>query len=170
MSHKLLILGFGYSAIELANLCKQAGNWTVLGTSRRPESFKDSGHNIINFDNLNSVSEALKGATHVLISTPTDTENKDPSFVQFGQVISENALTIKWLGYLSSTGVYGNFDGKWIDETAETHPVSQSGLARVTIEKEWLKLGEESKIPTQIFRLSGIYGPDRNYLVDLKKN
>ena len=58
--------------------------------------------------------------------------------------------------------------GKWIDESAETHPVSESGKARVIIEREWLNFGATNKIPTQVFRLSGIYGPDRNYLIDLR--
>ena len=167
MKNKLFIFGFGYSAIELANLCKKTDNWTVIGTSRRPDSFKDSGFNIVNFDSKN-VTESLKDATHVLISTPTDAENHDPTFVQFSKIIAENSASIRWLGYLSSTGVYGNFDGQWVDETAETNPVSESGRARLVIEKEWIKFGEENKIPAQIFRLSGIYGPDRNYLVDLK--
>jgi nucleoside-diphosphate-sugar epimerase len=167
MNNKLLIFGFGYSAIELANLCNKSGNWTVIGTSRRPDSFKDSGFSIVNFESK-SVTESLKGTTHVLVSTPTDADNRDPTFVQFSKLIAEHASTIKWLGYLSSTGVYGNFDGKWIDETAETNPVSESGHSRVAIEKEWVKFGAENKIATQVFRLSGIYGPDRNYLIDLK--
>ena len=169
MINKLLIFGFGYSAIELANLCKEKENWRVIGTSRKADTYKDSGYDIINFD-LDSVSQSIKDATHILVSTPTDAENNDPAFVLFSKLIAENATSIKWLGYLSSTGVYGNFDGKWIDESAETHPVSESGKSRVAIEKNWLKLGQEAKIPTQIFRLAGIYGPDRNYLIDLKAN
>ena len=169
MNNKLLIFGFGYSAIEVAKLCQQKGNWMVVGTSRKAETYKDSDYNIINFD-LPSITEALKGVTHVLVSTPTDAQNRDPTFVEFSKVIAENASTIKWLGYLSSTGVYGNFDGKWIDESAETHLVSESGRSRLVVEKEWLHLGEEAKIPTHILRLAGIYGPDRNYLGDLKAN
>ena len=169
MRKKLLIFGFGFSAVELADLCKRNGDWDVTGTSRRPDSFEDSQHQVINFD-LSSITESLKGTTHVLVSTPTDAQNQDPTFAQFASVIGENLSSIKWLGYLSTTGVYGNYDGQWIDESAETEPVRESGRLRVTIEQQWLKFGLEHNIPAHVFRLAGIYGPNRNCLSDLKAN
>ncbi len=102
----------------------------------------------------------------LLISIPPD-QNGDP-LIPFIREILPNLKLLKWLGYLSSTSVYGNHQGKWVDETSKTHPTSPQGIARLKAEQQWLEFGENLSLPIHIFRLSGIYGPGRNVLEDLK--
>jgi nucleoside-diphosphate-sugar epimerase len=75
---------------------------------------------------------------------------------------------IGWIGYLSTTGVYGDCGGRWIDETAPARPQSEASRRRLSAEREWLRIGAETGRSTQIFRLSGIYGPGRNALAKLR--
>jgi nucleoside-diphosphate-sugar epimerase len=75
---------------------------------------------------------------------------------------------LEWIGYLSTVGVYGDHGGGWVDETSECRPVSKRSAMRVAAEQDWLKLGREIGRPVAILRLSGIYGPGRNALVNLE--
>uniref|UniRef100_UPI0021C8CEDC NAD-dependent epimerase/dehydratase family protein n=1 Tax=Microvirga sp. Mcv34 TaxID=2926016 RepID=UPI0021C8CEDC len=76
-----------------------------------------------------------------------------------------SAPRLRWIGYLSTVGVYGNADGDWVDETTPPNPASTRSRQRITAEREWLALGESASFAVQIFRLAGIYGPGRNALV-----
>jgi len=97
---------------------------------------------------------------HILISIPPN-ENGDPVFQKFVTQIS-NLSKLKWVGYLSTTGVYGNTDGAWVDESSPTHPTSDLSSNRLKAEEQWLSALDAHKIPSHIFRLAGIYGPSRN--------
>ncbi len=77
--------------------------------------------------------------------------------------------TIRWIGYLSTVGVYGNHDGNWIDETAPRGPTSRRSLERVEAEDAWDALSERHGTPVALLRLSGIYGPRRNAFVNLER-
>ncbi|HUX78181.1 MAG TPA: SDR family oxidoreductase [Alphaproteobacteria bacterium] len=109
---------------------------------------------------------ALQESDSLLISIPPD-QNGD-LIVPYLKEILPKVTHLKWIGYLSSTGVYGDHKGNWVDETSETNPNSPQGIARIKAEQQWLKLGEDANLPIHIFRLAGIYGPGRNVLENLK--
>lgn len=158
MQNHLLIFGYGYTASTLAKSLNP-DKWNISGTSR--SKTKDEYCDIISYNKF-EIEEALKISTHILVSIPPNAEG-DIVFKKFKELI-ENYKNIKWIGYLSSTAVYGNHNGAWVDEKTDTNPSSQRGLNRELAENQWLKFGNENNIPVNIFRLSGIYGPNRNAL------
>ena len=146
----LFIFGMGYSASVIAERARAQG-WQVSGTGRTAD---------MAFDDERAVHAALARATHILSSVPP-VENADPALTRYGDVLKAGALTgAPWLGYLSSTGVYGDTGGAWVDETA---PLGASVRhtrrgARVAADAQWLALN------AYVFRLPGIYGPNRSAL------
>ena len=104
--------------------------------------------------------------THLLISIPPD-EDGDIVLRYHSERIAELSSDIEWTGYLSTTGVYGNRDGGWVDEGSDLEPSTERGRRRVEAEKQWLALSERSGLRLAIFRLAGIYGPGRNQLVSV---
>jgi nucleoside-diphosphate-sugar epimerase len=169
---KIFIFGLGFSAMTLARRLVADG-WQVAGSVRSPEkasALRDEGVEAVAFDGTEpgtDVARALDGADHVAISIPPG-EAGDPVLGQHRDDLAARAGDIRWLGYLSTLGVYGNHDGAWIDETAPTDPVSPRNARRVVAEQDWLAFGEETGIPVMIFRIAGIYGPGRNALVKVK--
>jgi nucleoside-diphosphate-sugar epimerase len=162
MSKKLLVFGTGYTA--QAFLKKAQGLFEeVLYTSRLPSS-----NPTIYFDGAAPLpSSILKGVTHLLISIPP-IAGEDIVLKQHKFFISQN--NFEWIGYLSTVGVYGNCHGKWVDETAEINPSSQRTLDRAKVEQEWLDLYHHHVLPVHIFRLAGIYGPNRSAIDSLLDN
>ena len=138
---RLFIFGLGYTAKRIAAAFERQG-WEVLSTGRE---------GTLRFDDADNVRLALADAGHVLSSVPPGGEGCDPVLDAFG-----DALAGKWLGYLSSTGVYGDTDGAWVDESAETGSGRRS--ARAQADREWLDRG------ARVLRLPGIYGPGRSAL------
>jgi len=138
----ILIFGLGYTASRLAERLRASG-WAVLGTRR------EAAADAIAFDDAEAVRVALAGATHVLSSVPPGEE--DPVLARYGALLDDR----HWLGYLSSTGVYGNTQGAWVDESA---PLRGRRSARTAADAQWLARG------ARIFRLPGIYGPGRSAL------
>lgn len=162
MQNHLLIFGYGYTASTLAKILN-SDKWNISGTSR--SKTEDKYCTIIGCNEF-EIKEALKSSTHILLSIPPN-DKGDIIFQKFRGLI-ENHATIKWIGYLSSTVVYGNHNGAWVDEKTNTAPSSQRGINRKLAENQWLKLGKENNISVNIFRLSGIYGPNRNALLQVK--
>ena len=113
------------------------------------------------------VADALRSATHVLISVPPDADG-DPVIRHHGRDLEASA-SVKWIGYLSTIGVYGNHGGAWVDETTPANPTSQRSRWRLAAEDAWRALGARSGKRTQIFRLPGIYGPGRSAIERLRK-
>lgn len=155
---KLFCFGMGYTA---KNLCKSLSlkKWHFSGTNR------SSGEFI--FDDIHPLQNAqsiLKDVTHLLISIPPSKEHGD-LVLHHHQKDILNMRSLKWVGYLSATSVYGDHDGEWVDETSETNPSGTRGKERKEAEQQWENLG----LPLHIFRLSGIYGPDRNQVNAIKK-
>ena len=150
MAH-LFIFGLGYSAKRI-RAATEARGWQVTATGRDGE---------LGFEDDKAVRAALGAASHVLSSVPPD-EAGDPVLAHYG-----DALRHGWLGYLSSTGVYGDTGGAWVDETAPTIPPHTRGAARVDAELAWQALGRQRRIPVAILRLGGIYGPGQNAFVRL---
>jgi len=136
---RLLIFGLGYTARAFVR--RLGMEWEVVATTRGTNGpvLPDGG-----FD----------GVTHILGSIPPD-ETGDPVLARYGSEIT--ALnSLQWLGYLSTTGVYGTRDGGWVDETSDLRPTGARGERRVAAERGWLALG------AHVFRLAGIYGPGRS--------
>jgi len=109
--------------------------------------------------------EKLKQSGHILISIPP-VNGFDLVVKNFSKIIKE--CNLKWVTYLSATSVYGDHKGEWVNETSETNPTSANGIDRLAAEKSWISLLANTKLPFQIFRLSGIYSDQSNILVRLK--
>lgn len=142
--------------------------WKISGTTRSKEKLDDLKSrgihaHLFSLENpLAAPFDILHSVTHLLISTPPNDEG-DPVFQLHKDDLS--ALpNLKWLGYLSTTGVYGNKNGAWVDEKTETNPTSKRGSRRLSAEKQWLSLNDGTSCPVHIFRLAGIYGPGRSAL------
>ncbi len=157
------IFGFGYTAKFLApNLVKLGFN--VVGTTRKHIN-NDELSNIEFIDlNHSKIEEYLRKATHILISIPPDKERGDIVLSHYSDLFKRLSPSIEWLGYLSSTGVYGNHNGNWVDELSTCNPQGDAGKLRLQSEKDWICLSQQSVLPLHIFRLAGIYGPERNAL------
>lgn len=167
----LFCFGLGYSAEALARRLHKKG-WHISGTVRSPEKaerLRASGYETMLFDGMapsEDVARALTQATHLLVSSAPD-ENGDPALRCHERGIA-GAPNLRWIGYLSTIGVYGNTDGAWIDETAVPHPESARTKRRVAAETAWRALGEAHGKEVQIFRLGGIYGPGRSAIEDVE--
>jgi nucleoside-diphosphate-sugar epimerase len=155
----LLSLGHGYSARALARLLVPQG-WRVIGTTRDPETAAAIRAEGVEPAPFPPGPEALDTATHVLISVAPG-PGGDPVLAALGPALAARAGRIAWAGYLSTTGVYGDRGGDWVDEAAPRTPATARGVARVTAEDGWLALWREAGLPVHIFRLAGIYGPGR---------
>ena len=157
----LLCFGLGYSARVLAGRLRDGG-WRVTGTSRDP-----SEPECLCFDRDHPLTPAtFAGITHILVSIPPD-DAGDPVRDLHGADIA--ALPgLAWLGYLSTTGVYGDRAGGWVDEWSELRPSGIRGQRRVAAEAGWLDLWRGRGVPAHVFRLAGIYGPGRNPFAALR--
>lgn len=165
---KLFCFGYGYCSDYLSLVLQNHGGWDIAGTTRDPEKqhyLMESGVNAFLFDKhkpLVDPAQALRGTTHILISTPPD-DDGDPSFLMHAEDFAR-VKTLEWVGYLSATSVYGDKGGAVINENAEISPTSKRGSRRVKAEDQWMSLYDDYHLPLHIFRLSGIYGPGRSAL------
>lgn len=167
---KLFCFGYGYSCDylghELSKISDQS--WVLCGTTRDNEkrvslSGRGVQAHIFDFQKpLVDPSRVLAGTTHVLVSTPPSDEG-DPSFLMHAADIL-NIPTLEWVGYLSTTGVYGDRQGEWVDEQTAVQPTSRRGVRRAQAEEQWFSLLQAHGVPVHIFRLAGIYGPGRSAL------
>jgi nucleoside-diphosphate-sugar epimerase len=170
MSH-LFCFGLGYSARLLAGRLAAEG-WRVSGTARTPDGAKAiaaQGFTAFVFDGSGAsaeLSDALRAATHVLISAPPGAGG-DPVLNQHAADIVQ-APSLQWIGYLSTVGVYGDHQGDWVDETSPPNPLSERSRRRVEAEQAWLAFGADAGPRVQIFRLAGIYGPGRSAIDRLR--
>jgi len=159
MTGTLLSLGHGYSAQALARRLLPDG-WTILGTTRTPEkvdALKSQGITPLLWGETDPL-PALLRATHILASA-APTETGDPFLNEMGELV--HAARPKWVGYLSTTGVYGDHGGGWVDEDTPLNPSTKRGRLRVLTERQWFVTGREANWPVHVFRLAGIYGPGR---------
>ena len=157
-NRSLFIFGFGYTAQALAALAAADG-WDIAGTSRKAETRKllqSLGYKGVDFE-ADAVAPALATASRILVSTPLDRSWHDPVLAQFGEMLGN-----QWIGYLSTTGVYGDHQGAWVDENTPPIPSGERAMGRKRAEEQWLERG------AQVFRLAGIYGSGRNALKGLK--
>ena len=171
MSH-LFCFGLGYSAGRIARRLANDG-WHVTGTARTPAgiaAIAAQGYDALQFDGTQpseAARNAMAKATHVLLSAPPDGSG-DPILRHHERDLAD-AKSLRWIGYLSTLGVYGDSGGEWIDETAPTRSRSLRGQRRIAAEANWLDLGRRLGITTQAFRLAGIYGPGRSAIERLRE-
>jgi nucleoside-diphosphate-sugar epimerase len=159
----LLCFGLGYTAQALAARLVADG-WTVAGTGRNSEQATArtaQGYACHRFDRDHPLApEVLAAATHILVSIPPD-EAGDPVLDRHRDDIAA-MHSLAWVGYLSTTGVYGDRAGGWVDETSELRPSGARGRRRVAAETAWLDLWRDRGVPVHLFRLAGTYGPGRS--------
>jgi nucleoside-diphosphate-sugar epimerase len=162
---RLFVFGIGYSALVLARRLKARG-WTIAGTCRsedRRQALAAEGITAFLFDGSRPLTQLdeLQRASYVLSSVPPDGE-RDPVLAWHAADLAAMP-SLKWIGYLSTTGVYGDRNGEWVTENTGLHPTSARGKARVAAERAWLDLGRVGQA-VHVFRLAGIYGPGRSAL------
>ena len=157
-ANRLLSLGHGYSARALTPLLLARG-WSVVGTTR----------DLANADALRGAGVApvvfgapipWEGVTHVLTSVAPDAEGA-PVLRTYGENLVRRLRPGQWVGYLSTTGVYGDHGGGWVDEETALTPATARGRARVEAESAWGALADRTGAALHVFRLAGIYGPGR---------
>jgi nucleoside-diphosphate-sugar epimerase len=156
----LLIFGFGYSGRAIAQAARAAG-FAVTVTSRTPAAQRpEPGVAIIDFT---EAEDAISAATHIVATAAPD-ERGDPVLARYSAqlLVAEN---LRWIGYLSTTGVYGNRDGGWVDEDTPPAPNAERAKRRLAAETDWAGYGS---VAVDIFRLAGIYGPRRSMFDDLR--
>ena len=156
----LLSFGHGYSARAVTPLLLAQG-WTVIGTTRsdeKAEALHAEGVEPVIFGA--PLDDALARASHVLISAGPDVTG-DPVLNAYLPMLETHLGSKAWVGYLSTTGVYGDHDGGWVDEDTPLTPTTRRGRLRVEAEAAWQDLAARTGAPLHIFRLAGIYGPGR---------
>ncbi|MEK6204577.1 MAG: SDR family oxidoreductase [Amylibacter sp.] len=157
----LLVFVYGYTARVIVQQLKNEG-WRVIGTTRSEDTaavMASDGIEPVLWPNAD-ISDALGDATHILLSA-APSEDGDPVLRLLGDEIRNNASQYKWVGYLSTTAVYGDRNGGWVDENSDLSPATRRGQLRADAEQAWLNLGTETGLSVHIFRLAGIYGPGR---------
>ncbi|WP_295314164.1 SDR family oxidoreductase [Roseobacter sp.] len=158
MSKLLLSLGHGYSARALASRLLAKG-WRVIGTTRsaeKAEQIAQTGAEPVVWPGTD-LSPLFDEADAVLISAGPGPQG-DPVLAEARDAVVAAAEGLDWAGYLSTTGVYGDHSGDWVDETTPLTPATKRGQARVEAEAAWAAV---PGLPLHIFRLAGIYGPGR---------
>lgn len=167
----LFCFGLGFSARTLAAHLAAEG-WRVAGTTRSADkaaALAEAGIEVHLFDRdrpLADARAALAGTTHLVSSVPPD-ERGDPVIDAHGADIA-GLPTLAWTGYLSTTGVYGDREGGWVDETDPLRPTGTRQRRRVQAEEDWLRLWRNHGVPVHLFRLAGIYGPGRSVIDSLR--
>jgi nucleoside-diphosphate-sugar epimerase len=164
----LFVFGLGYTAQQFIQTHRE-GFTEVCGTVRSADKVRrlaEAGIQACRFDGAGfdpQILEHLSRADALLISVPP-TDETDPVLKHFHEAIAV-APRLRWVGYLSTVGVYGNADGGWVDEATPPNPASARARHRIAAERQWLELGEKAPFAVQVFRLAGIYGPGRNALL-----
>ena len=158
--NKFLILGCGFSGSFFAKTIRKFG-CTALTSSRSEKN--DPNSFVFNSENGIVPNEKIfDGVTHILSCIPPDKNGKDPVLGSLKNKLE--SLSLEWVGYLSTTGVYGHTKGDWVSEIDQPNPLQKRSHKRLNCEKEWIQSG----LPIQIFRLPGIYGPGRSTFEAIK--
>jgi len=160
---KILIFGAGFSGKQIAKEMRSSG-FEAFTSSRSVKNDKWSFIYDSNNDDL-PPDKLFKDVSHVLSCMPPNKDGSDPLLSKLENKLL--SLNLEWAGYLSTTGVYGNTYGEWVSEDDPVKPIQERSKRRLLCEERWMN----TSLPTQIFRLPGIYGPGRSTLDSiLKKN
>ncbi len=166
----LLIMGYGYSAREFARHLRQREGWSIIGTTRS----RDRRNMLIGEcpdlriwpgDELEDI---IPEISHLLVSAPP-AEEGDPVLTAIGSRLQTECTRLAWVGYLSTTAVYGDHEGAWVDEDTPPAPGTKRGTRRLLAENAWTEFGKSVGARCNIFRLAGIYGPGRGPLEQVRK-
>lgn len=160
MTKTLLSIGHGYSARALGRLLKPQG-WRIIGTVRttdKADEITAEGAEPLIWPG-DDLSDALNRATHLLTSVAPG-DDGDAVLNALSTRIAA-APNLQWVGYLSTTAVYGDHGGEWVDETTPLTPATRRGQLRVNAEQDWQAFAKKQTLTLQVFRLAGIYGPGR---------
>jgi len=159
----LLIFGFGYTGKALAKRL-QAEGWGVAATVRKPgdrQTAEALGVQALDPEDADALAEAAGKARAILITAPPG-ERGCPGLASLAPAIAASGAFPDWIGYLSTTGVYGDRAGRWVLETSALKAQSVEGARRVASERDWLEMGRGMGLTVTVFRLPGIYGPGRS--------
>jgi len=166
MPGRVFIFGLGYSGLEVARLAR-AGGWTVAGTctsEEKAERLRADGIETHLFDGTSALpAPALDEVSHILCTIAPGAAG-DPALRTTGDHIGR----ARWLGYLSTTGVYGDHGGGWVDEATPPNPMHPSSVERLAAERAWEEAARRAGATLDIFRLPGIYGPGRSAVDQVK--
>ncbi|AXI48439.1 NAD(P)-dependent oxidoreductase [Sulfitobacter sp. SK012] len=166
MEKTLLSLGHGFSGRALAARLVPQG-WCIVGTTRSTE--KLAGIAKTGVEPLlwpgSDIAPLIAEFPNILVSAGP-AQDGDPVLAQMHAALAEAAPMMRWLGYLSTTGVYGDHQGGWVDETTPLNPSTKRGQARIEAEAAWAAI---PNLPLHIFRLAGIYGPGRGPFAKVRK-
>ena len=166
VSNHLFCFGLGYVGTALGKSLLHAG-WKVSGTVRsedKRDKLKAQGFDVFCEHERAAMESAVRSASHILVTVPPLDEG-DPTYLAY-QAILSSLPDLRWFGYLSSTIVYGDKQGAWVDEDTPVAPNNDRGYRRVKAEQHWMN----SSLPWHIFRIVGIYGPSRNAMVKLRNS
>lgn len=159
----LLVFGFGYTGKALARRMLERG-WTVSATTRKPEERAGAealGVQAFAPSDQAALIEAAGGARAILVTAPPN-ETGCPGLQALAPALAAAGAFPDWIGYLSTTGVYGDRGGRWVFETSALNAQSIEGARRVAAERDWLETGRGMGLTVAVFRLPGIYGPGRS--------
>ena len=168
---RLFCFGLGFSAQTLAERLAAKG-WQIAGTARdvgKIGQLAARGYEMAQYSGEagnSALPNVLRGTTHLLHSIPPGPEG-DPVLEHYRDEIAKLS-SLGWVGYLSTVGVYGDQEGRWVDEATAPRPNSARTEARVQAEQTWLEFGAGTGVPVHVFRLAGIYGPGRSVFDKLK--
>lgn len=165
MDKTLFSFGHGFSSRALADLLIPQG-WRVIGTTRsadKMDAIAATGVEPVLWPGTD-VTPLLRQAPYLLLSAAPGPEG-DPVLAAMQDEIVALAHDVHWVGYLSTTGVYGDHGGDWVDEDTALTPATKRGAARVKAEAAWAGIAD---LPLHIFRLAGIYGPGRGPIAKVR--
>ncbi len=179
---RLFCFGLGFTGLTLAKRLKASG-WSVAGTHRTKDKvafLRSSGIDGFVFSGkemVPDIKKALAKASHVVSTIAPDGPSAgdgtgnwiaDPVLRYYKEDLLNRAQNLAWVGYISSTNVYGDHDGQWVDETTTPRPGSERAGQRLDIEHAWQDMCQTDGVPVHILRPAGIYGPYRSALTSLK--
>ena len=166
---RLLVFGYGFSGRVLARRMASQG-WTVAATFRDAagrDRIEADGFEAIEAGDREALSRALAETRAILVNAPPGPEGC-PGLNALVPAMAQAAAFPDWIGYLSTTGVYGDRRGRWVTEQSRLAAQSVEGARRVGAERDWLEVGRGMGLTVAIFRLPGIYGPGRSAIDNVR--
>ena len=162
---RAFVFGFGYVGEAFARLMLDKG-WTIAATARTPEqkaAIEALGMTAVDPEDEQALTAALADANAILVTAPP-TVHGCPGLAAIAPALARANAYPDWIGYLSTTGVYGDLQGGWADETSPRNAHSPEGARRASAERDWFQIGRGMGLTVTAFRLPGIYGPGRSAL------